>query len=684
MSAQIPHLQEQISMRLFILLLTASLLPAAYAEPTVEEYGALPAIRNMAVSPNGELVAYRTVISTEDVIRVVSLRENRVITAIDVSSVRPRDIFFVNNEQVMLRVPGSIIVEGRRGGFDVTNAFPLGGLAENFRVRGLKGRFDESTLFSLDISSGQINQLLAPGSDTVYPGQSALGRITGSSPDGKYVFMPAFYGEPQLVMGKFLKPSYALLRVPLEGSGKPRPVRSGTHETQDYFVDDKGEPIVIEEFDEADNLHRIIAHQDGDWKEIYKEQTIIQGRSFVGLTPDEKNLVVLDTSDETGRLAYFTLSLSTGVMSGPFHDREDADIVRAVADVQRVVHGLQYSGLTPTYKFFDEGLDQRVKDIQATFPGHAVNIADHSPDWKHILVLMEGSQSSGEYYLFSEGAAPRYIAGRRPGIAETDMNPIGTVTFSARDGLRIPSIITIPKDKVSDMKNLPAVVMPHGGPAAYDEVEFDYLAQALATQGYLVIMPQFRGSSGFGEAHKVAGHGEWGRKMQDDVSDAVKFFADRGMVDADRVCIVGSSYGGYAALAGGAFSPELYKCVVSINGIGDLERFGNWIRDEEARTSEALDYWDVQIAKDNYSAAEARGRSPEFSAASFTAPVLLVHSLSDKVVPVSQSESMHMALQEAGKDSEFVEIYGDDHHLSFGDSRTGVLLVAVEFIKENL
>jgi len=684
MLTQIPALPEQYLMRFSILLLTVSLFSAAFAEPSIEAYGALPAIQNMAVSPNGELVAYRTATTDEDVIRVISLLENRVVTAIDVSSVRPRDVFFLNNDQVMLRVPGNIIVEGRRGGFDVTNAFPLGGLAENFRARGLRGRFEESTLFSLDIESGQIHQLLVPGMDSVYPGQSGLGKMVGGSPDGKYVFMPAFYGEPQLVMGKFLEPSYSLLRVSLEGAGKPRPVRSGTHDTQDYFIDDKGEPIAVVEFEGNDNIHRIVVQQNGNWQEIYEEEVESKARDFVGLTPDRENLVVLDTSDETGRNAVFMLSMNSGAITGPLHGRDDADIVRVVADTQRVVHGLQYSGLMPTYKFFDDGLDQRVKDIQETFPGHAVNIVDHSPDWKHILVLMEGSQSSGEYYLFSEGAAPRYIAGQRSGIASTDVNPIGTVTFSASDGLRIPSIITIPKDKISDMKNLPAVVMPHAGPAAYDEVRFDFLAQALATQGYLVIMPQFRGSSGFGEDHKVAGHGEWGRKMQDDVSDAVKFFADRGMVDADRVCIVGSSYGGYAALAGGAFSPELYKCVVSINGIGNLESFHNWVRDEQERPSQTVAYWDVQIANDNYSAAEARGRSPEFSAASFSAPVLLIHSISDKVVPVSQSESMHRALQEAGKDSEFVEIYGDDHHLSFGDTRTGVLLAAIEFINENL
>jgi len=671
-------------MRALILILTVSLFTPVYAEPTIEDFGALPAIQNMAVSPNGESIAYRNVTSSEDVIRVVSLRENKVVAAIDVSSVKPRDVFFVNNDQVMLRVPETVVIERPKGDFGFTESLSLDGTAENIGAKKFMSKFDVSTVFSLDIDSGEIKQLLVPGDGVVYPGQLELGRIVGVSPDGKFVYMPAYYGEPQLLMGKYLDPPYALLRVPLEGAKKPRRIRPGSLVTLDFFVDGSGEPIAVEEFDEADNLHRIIALQEGDWNEIYEDESEFKARSFVGLTPDRKNLVVLDTSDATGRTAYFTMSLSTGEIEGPLYGRDDADIVSVVVDTQRVVYGLQYSGLVPTYTFFDDGLDQRVREIQATFPDHSVNIVDHSPDWKHILILMEGSQSSGEYYLFSEGEAPRFIAGQRPGIASTDVNPIGTVTFSARDGLRIPSIITIPKDKISDMKNLPAVVMPHGGPASYDEIGFHYRAQALATQGYLVIMPQFRGSSGFGRDHQVAGYGEWGRKMQDDINDAVKFFSDKGIIDSNRVCIVGDSYGGYAALAGGAFSPELYKCVVSINGIGDLARFHNWIHNEQGRSSEALAYWETQIGKSDYSSAEARNRSPGFSAERFSAPVLLIHSRADEVVPVSQSESMYGALQEAGKEAEFVELDGDDHDLSFGEPRTRALKATVAFIDENL
>ena len=172
--------------------------------------------------------------------------------------------------------------------------------------------------------------------------------------------------------------------------------------------------------------------------------------------------------------------------------------------------------------------------------------------------------------------------------------------------------------------------------------------------------------------------------MQDDLSDAVRFFETKGVIDPDRVCIVGGSYGGYAALAGGAFTPELYKCVVSINGIGDLERFRNWVRGERGRSSEALAYWEMQIGRHDYSAEDARARSPEFAADNYSAPVLLIHSKSDEIVPVSQSERMHKALERAGKEVEFLRLKGDDHYLSFGETRTEALQAIVQFVEEHL
>jgi dipeptidyl aminopeptidase/acylaminoacyl peptidase len=453
----------------------------------------------------------------------------------------------------------------------------------------------------------------------------------------------------------------------------------------DFFIDDQGEILAREDFRKGEGVHRItVPRGSGKWEEVFRNQTSIINHSFVGLTRDRKQLVMIDTTTEGDRNEYFTLSLADGTVEGPILGREDADVEGVINDNQRVSHGVRYSGFTPQYQFLDEALNQRVKTIQDLFPQHSVRLVDYSPDWQHLLVLVEGSQAAGDYYLSSPGKDLTFVGTAYSNIKDTDVHPLGHVTFNARDGLKIPTLLTIPASHAGDIKNLPAVIMPHGGPASHDTIGFDYMAQALAQQGYLVIMPQFRGSSGFGWEHRSAGIGEWGGKMQDDISDAVAHFAGRGMIDPARVCIVGASYGGYAALAGGAFTPDLYRCVVSINGIGDLAGFREWVRRAQGSSSQALAYWEMQIGGDRYTKEVALARSPEAASGQFKAPVLLIHSRRDEIVPVEQSKSMHSALKKQGKAVEYVELDGDDHYLSLGETRRAALRSMIDFVNQNL
>ena len=152
------------------------------------------------------------------------------------------------------------------------------------------------------------------------------------------------------------------------------------------------------------------------------------------------------------------------------------------------------------------------------------------------------------------------------------------ITYKARDGLEIPAYVTLPPRAPPKDARLPLVAPPHGGPRVRDAYDFDYVAQFLATRGYAVLQPQFRGSAGFGEDFVKAGKGEWGGKMQTDLLDGVAVLAAAGEVDPKRVCIVGASFGGYAALAGATLLPDAYRCAASIAGIGDL---GQLILEEE-------------------------------------------------------------------------------------------------------
>lgn len=226
------------------------------------------------------------------------------------------------------------------------------------------------------------------------------------------------------------------------------------------------------------------------------------------------------------------------------------------------------------------------------------------------------------------------------------------------------------------------VVLPHGGPEASDTPYFDWLAQFLAMRGYAVLQPEFRGSTGFGVAFRRAGRGQWGGLMQDDVTDGVKAMIRQGVADPHRICIVGGSYGGYAALAGAAFTPKLYACVVSINGVSDLPAMLGYEKGQHGTESDAVAYWEGDIGSQFDS--KVIDHSPVNSAADVEAPVLLLHAINDTVVPIAQSEEMAKALAALGKPVTFIKLDGEDHWLSNAPTRLEVLEDTDHFLRQHL
>ncbi len=204
------------------------------------------------------------------------------------------------------------------------------------------------------------------------------------------------------------------------------------------------------------------------------------------------------------------------------------------------------------------------------------------------------------------------------------------------------------------------IVLPHGGPEARDTLGFDVWAQFFATRGYLVFQPNFRGSSGYGRRWVEAGYGQWGGRMQDDLTDGVRALITSGRADAKRICIFGASYGGYAALYGGARTPDLYKCVASFAGVSDLRALVKWehsTKGHEARYR----YAERAIGDPVKDAARLKAASPATYTSGYQPPVLLIHGAKDVSSPVTQSEAMAQALKRAGKDVKLSIYPGEGH-----------------------
>ncbi|WP_075186675.1 alpha/beta hydrolase family protein [Teredinibacter haidensis] len=625
------------------------------AVPSLADYAATPNTSMMAMSPSGELIAYRKNRGEKDFLVVYSLKDKKQLHVVDVSEIDPRYIYFFSETQLIL-------------------------VASEFKRMHLYIRnFDVSTAFLFDMTKGSIAQLLKPG-HKIHKYQSGLGSIVGITPDAKYAFMPAFVAEP----GTDNRAVYSLAKVNLENPEKLQIFEYGKEGVRDYFVNLSGELIAQERYSNKRNLYQVLVPKGGAWAVIYEQNMEVIDLSVVGVVEGGESLVLLREGKDSDRMDYFTLSLMDGSISETGFGREDKDIEDVIVDVNREAYGVRYSGFNPSYQFFDEEVNSFVEQIVKSFPQQSVRLNSWSDDWGKVIVLVEGSDHPGDYYLVDRDLKFQFLATRRENITADDLNPIGKVRYSAMDGLKIPALLTIPKNKVGDLKKLPTVIFPHGGPAYYDRIEFDWLAQSLASQGYLVVQPQFRGSKGFGGEFFRAGHGEWGGKMQSDITDGVNFLVKKGIVDPERICIVGGSYGGYAALSGAAFTPDLYKCVVSLNGVSDLPKMLDMEKRDLGNDHWVVSYWERAMARGDVKKERLKTVSPVYSAESFSAPVLLIHGDRDTVVPIDQSKRMRSKLKKAGKQVEFIKLKGEGHHIDSGEARREVLEAVVDFVGKHI
>jgi dipeptidyl aminopeptidase/acylaminoacyl peptidase len=335
-------------------------------------------------------------------------------------------------------------------------------------------------------------------------------------------------------------------------------------------------------------------------------------------------------------------------------------------------------GDVQTTVFFDQRQQAVWDALMRAYPGARVRLVSMSDDLRKLVLLVDSPGEGGAYALADlDTHTAGWIGPVYPDLKSDDIAPVTPLSFRAADGLALTGYLTLPRGKAA--RGLPLVVLAHGGPAARDEPGFNWWPQALASRGYAVLQVNFRGSDGFGQAFLEAGAGEFGRKMQTDLSDGVRHLVGQGIVDPARVCIVGASYGGYAALAGATLQSGVYRCAASVAGLSDLKRFASW---KKSRTSEP-NAVERGLTDAMGSEAQMAQISPAALAARVSIPILLVHGRDDTVVPFEQSQIMFDALRRAGKTVQLVPLKAEDHWLSRGATRLEMLQAVVDFLEAN-
>jgi dienelactone hydrolase len=365
--------------------------------------------------------------------------------------------------------------------------------------------------------------------------------------------------------------------------------------------------------------------------------------------------------------------------AGPNEILADVSVERLYTDrTSGRMLGYLRGGEQPGPVFFDAQHQKLADKVYRAFAGKNPTLIDWTPSLSHVIVRTSGTGDSGTWYIVDLAKLHAEAFGfERPEILPEHVGPISTFEYAAADGLEMDGILTLPPGR--DAAGLPVVVLPHGGPSGQDDPAFDWWAQAFASRGYAVFQPNFRGSTGRGEAFARAGHGEWGRKMQSDISDGLAALAEKGIVDPRRACIVGASYGGYAALAGVTLQQGLYRCAVGVAPVADVALMYR----TDVRESGASRVVSQSLQKQLGPRSGYDEISPRRFAAKADAPILLIHGRDDIVVPFEQSKVMADALKDAGKPHRLVELRDEDHWLSRPATRLQMLEEAVAFVEQH-
>lgn len=461
-------------------------------------------------------------------------------------------------------------------------------------------------------------------------------------------------------------------------SGAAKVLEAGNQFTEQWVVDSHGSTLARSDWNPATRDYGVFAKQGLGWREIFQRND--DEVELVGLSERDASLMAI-VPGKSGRRELWALPLdgsaSRVVLADP-----DFDVMEVTRDeFTGAATAAVLGGPVRKVHWLDPQAETWNNSIARAFPGRNVEISGHSADAKRFIARVESPSSAPAYYFIDLTSHRADIVGEEyPELANVQLGQVKSISYAARDGTQIPAYLTTPPDSTG--KNLPLVVLPHGGPEARDYFAFDWLSQFIALQGYAVLQPQFRGSTGFGEAFRKAGYGQWGHLMQDDVTDGVKALIGQGVADPRRVCIVGASYGGYAALAGAAFTPELYVCAVSINGVSDLPAMLGYENDHAGEKSSAVAYWREHIG----SAFDPKvmDASPVRAAEHVQARVLLLDSSDDTVVPPAQSQEMARALQRSGKQVSLVTLPGEDHWLSTTTVRVQTLKQLETFLNSSL
>lgn len=657
------NLRPRLALAAFLMLGTSA--PALSAEPApmpldkaAKTFGARPAVAQMSLSPDGKKIAYVGAAQGQASVLFVGDLDKATINPITYTDNKPLDLRYCGWSS-----PDRIVCQSY--GLDILYA----------------KRVSFTRLFAIDADGKNIHALAAP-----LPREPER----ASQYDGEVI---DWFGEKgQVLLARDHVPGQTTGTLVQSGDGglgvdlvdtrtnaakvieRPRPTARW------YMTDGQGHVRMMglaETDSSGEMLTGAVAVQyrtrtDGSWQNFSTISADGKGASPVAIEASLNAAYVL--KDHNGRDALYRVALDGSMKEELLLENPRVDIDSVIA-VNGHVIGATYTDerrvtiyFDPEYKLLAEQLGRAIPQTPL------IDIEDATPDGDTLLLRASSDTDPGRFYVYQKSShALKPLMSARPQLDGQALADVKPITYPSFDGTMVPAYLTLPPGSAG--KHLPAIVMPHGGPGSRDRWGFDWLAQFFASRGFAVIQPEFRGSTGFGEAWFVNnGFKSW-RTAIGDVNAAGHWLVSQGIADPSKLAIFGWSYGGYAALQSNVLEPDLFKAVIAVAPVTDLAMLR---RESSGLTNE-------EIAKAFIGSGALLDEAlPARHAAAFKAPVLIFHGTRDINVGFQESVAMDDALHAAGKQTQLVRYPDLDHQLNDSAVRTDMLTKADQFLRKSM
>jgi dipeptidyl aminopeptidase/acylaminoacyl peptidase len=614
-------------------------------ELPVEAFSRLPSIQSPTLSPDGSKIAYLKNVENPDLTLLfyIDLKSGEFKTLLQTDNLTNQIRWFkwANNETVLL--------------------------AAKFSRHMNTEKVDHTQLLAIDVGAEQIKQRRLINASTIYSRRHYSqheDNVIDLLPDDPVHILIALDAENANL------PSVFKLNI---NTAKANKVENHKLKIRQWMTDQQGFVRLGSALNYKTGAAKIFVRKgdNPNWQILFQYNSL-EDAPITALGFDKNPNILYYTQYNNDKKALYKVDLSTDIHQLVFADKDyDVDGTLIYSKKTRSVIGVHHISGNIYWDESRKSLQQRLDTARPTTTNYLV---DFSEDEYVYIFYVENDYTPGIYYLANRktGKVNRLMT-QYPALEGANLTAHKLVEYTASDGTKIEGFLSLPTGREGPTAT---ILFPHGGPGARDSNGFDYWSSFFVNRGYAVFRPNFRGSSGYGYEFSQSQMRNWGLIMQDDLTDAANWLVTEKITDPKRICIVGASYGGYAAAMAAVKTPDLFRCAVSFAGVSDLR---NIVFKSRYYTNKK--FVEHQMGKD---VDNLIARSPFYQAKRINIPMLLLHGASDTVVNVRQSQRFYQKLIDLSKPVEYIELADGDHYLSIQRNRHKAFTAIDEFLKQHL